>query len=130
MGKHRFEAGAANAFLYLLAGICVVTIRLNALAEWWCSRNFIIVNMIKTVILIFGKAPAGLQFRLGANNLVIVTKVMSVGMTFRTEQGRCLKYKASKYSEILGTQDCHLIHGCEVCPDSEVAHVKDLCHSG
>jgi hypothetical protein len=23
--------------------------------------------------------------------------------------------------------DCHLIHGCEVCPDSEDIHVKELC---
>jgi hypothetical protein len=127
--------------------------RLNTLAEW-CSKNFIVVNMIKTVIMIFGPSPVDLQFHLGANVLSIKVREEYVGMNINTTTRNMFEdhYKAkastARYCahRIMGIEDsagrltpeqfkvlymarvdCHLIHGCEVSPDSEDIHVKELC---
>jgi hypothetical protein len=127
--------------------------RLNALNAW-CAKNFIRVNMIKTIILIFGRAPANVQFNLGANILNIKVQEKYVGMNFRTDTRNMFedhyKMKAStarycahrilgiddstgrltpkQYNTIyMARVDCHLIHGCEVSPDNDDVHVKELC---
>ncbi|KAF7344870.1 RNA-directed DNA polymerase from mobile element jockey [Mycena venus] len=128
--------------------------RLNALGTW-CSKNFIVVNKIKTIIMIFGPAPtSGLQFHLGANTLAIKVEEKYVGMNFNTSTRNMFadhyKAKAStaRYCahRIMGIEDsagrltpkqfkdlymarvdCHLIHGCKVSPDCEDVHVKQLC---
>ncbi|KAJ7601403.1 hypothetical protein DFH06DRAFT_1026134 [Mycena polygramma] len=127
--------------------------RLNALATW-CSLNFIVVNMIKTIVMIFGPAPVGLVFKLGETTLAIKTKEKYVGMNFRTDTRNMFEdhYKAkastARYCAhrimgledstgrltpkelkplYMGRVDCHLTHGCEVSPDSEDIHVKELC---
>jgi hypothetical protein len=127
--------------------------RLNTL-DTWCSRNFIVVNMIKTIIMIFGRAPTDLLFKLGENILAITVEEKYVGMNFRTDTRNMFadhyKAKAStaRYCahRIMGLEDstgrltpkelktlymarvdCHLIHGCEVSPDCEDVHVKELC---
>jgi hypothetical protein len=58
--------------------------RLNAL-DAWCAQNFIRVNMTKTIILIFGRAPANVQFHLGVNIPNIKVWEKYVGMNFRTD---------------------------------------------
>jgi hypothetical protein len=127
--------------------------RPNALTTW-CSLNFIIVNMIKTIIMIFGPAPANLVFKLGETTLAVKIQEKYVGMNFRTDTRNIFEdhYKAkastARYCahRIMGIDDstgrltpkelktlymarvdCHLIHGCEVSPDSEDVHVKELC---
>jgi hypothetical protein len=105
--------------------------------------------------MIFGPAPmAGLQFHLGANILAIKVEEKYVGMNFNTSTRNMFpdhyKAKAStaRYCvhRIMGIEDsagrltpkefknlymarvdCHLIHGCEVSPDCEDIHVKQLC---
>ncbi|KAJ7623901.1 hypothetical protein DFH06DRAFT_1446575 [Mycena polygramma] len=126
--------------------------RLNALATW-CSLNFIVVNMIKTIVMIFGPAPVDLVFKLGETTLAIKTKEKYVGMNFRTDTRNMFEdhYKAkastARYCAhrimgledstdrltpkelkplYMGRVDCHLTHGCEVSPDSEDIHVKEL----
>jgi hypothetical protein len=117
--------------------------RLNALGAW-CSKNFIIVNKIKTVIMIFGPAPTSdLQFHLGANILAIEFEEKYVGMKFNTStrnmfadnykaKASTARYCAHRITGIedsagrltpkqfkdvyMARLDCHLIHGCEVSP--------------
>jgi hypothetical protein len=57
--------------------------RLNTL-NTWCSRNFIAVNMIKTIIMIFAPTPSNLVFNLGETTLTVKTRENYVGMHFRT----------------------------------------------
>jgi hypothetical protein len=126
--------------------------KLDALKQW-CSVNFIVVNMIKTVIMIYGRAPENLVFKLGDSILTIKTEEKYVGMNFRTDTRNMFEdhYKAkastARYCahRIMGLEDstgrltpkelktpymarvdCHLIHGCEVSPDCEGIHVKEL----
>jgi hypothetical protein len=58
--------------------------RPNALSTW-CSLNFIVVNMIKTIIMIFSPAPANLAFKLGETTLAVKIQEKYVGMNFRTD---------------------------------------------
>jgi hypothetical protein len=110
--------------------------------------------MIKTIIMIFGPSPKDLEFHLGANLLTIKEKEKYVGMNINTSTRNMFEdhYKAkastARYCahRIMGLEDsagrltpkefkvlymarvdCHLIHGCEVSPDSEDIHVKELC---
>jgi hypothetical protein len=58
----------------------------------WCARNFILINMVKTIILIFGKIPQPIsEFTLGSTTLE-----KYVGVTFRTDAQNILEahYKA------------------------------------
>jgi hypothetical protein len=127
--------------------------RLNAL-KTWCSRNFIVINMIKTIVMIYGRAPENLEFKQGATTLAIKFQEKYAGMHFRTDTRNMFEdhYKAkagtARYCahRIMGIEDytgrltpkepktlymarvdCHLIHGCEASPDSEDKHVKELC---
>ncbi|KAJ7652699.1 hypothetical protein DFH06DRAFT_1093769 [Mycena polygramma] len=128
--------------------------KLNTLYVW-CSKNFIVINMIKTVIMIFGPVPQPLPpFHLGSTTLNLTTHEKYVGVHIRTDTRNMFeshyKEKAStaRYCahRIMGLEDstgrltpkeyiqlymarvdCHLIHGCEVSPDSEDIHVKELC---
>lgn len=128
--------------------------KLNALAVW-CSKNFIVINLIKTIIPIFGPLPRPLpQFQLGSNVLSITDHGKYVGVHFRTDKPNIFqdhyKVKAStarycvhcimgledstgrltpkEYKQpYMARADCHLIHGCEVAPDCEDVHVKELC---
>ena len=68
--------------------------------EKWCARNFILINLIKTIILIFryGKSPLPLLpvFMLGKTVLKIKAEEKYVGVTFRTDTKNMLAahYKA------------------------------------
>ena len=68
--------------------------------EQWCARNFILINLIKTIILIFryGKSPLPLLpvFVLGKTQLKIKSEEKYVGVTFRTDTKNMLAahYKA------------------------------------
>ncbi|KAJ6497212.1 hypothetical protein C8R47DRAFT_972415 [Mycena vitilis] len=122
--------------------------------EQWCSRNFILINMVKTIILIFGKVAVPLPvFMLGKTTLKIKLEEKYVGVTFRTDTPNILAahYKAKartarycghrimaiedmtgrlspqEFKELfMGRVDCHLTHGAEIFPDSEDVHVKQL----
>ena len=122
--------------------------------ESWCARNFLLINMIKTIILIFGKVSQPLPvFMLGANTPEIKMEEKYVGVTFRTDSRNIVaahyqaKARAARYCghRIMAIEDmtgrltpkelkelymarvdCHLIHGCEISPDSEDVHVKQL----
>jgi hypothetical protein len=115
----------------------------------WCARNFILINMVKTIILIFGKIPRPIpEFALGSTTLE-----KYVGVTFRTDAQNILeaRYKAKartarwcghrimtvedmtgrltpkELKELyMARVDCPLIHGCEISPDSEDVQVKQL----
>jgi hypothetical protein len=104
--------------------------------------------------MIFGATPANLVFKVGETALTVTTEEKYVGMHFRMDTRNMFEahYKAkastARYCvhKIMGIEDwtgrltpkelktlymarvdCHLIHGCEVCPDSEEIHVKELC---
>jgi hypothetical protein len=53
--------------------------KLNELAVW-CSRNFIVINLIRTIILIFGPVPRG------ANVLNVTKHEKYVGVYFRSDK--------------------------------------------
>ncbi|KAJ7315542.1 hypothetical protein DFH08DRAFT_636406, partial [Mycena albidolilacea] len=126
--------------------------------EEWCARNFILTNLIKTVILIFkyGRTPLPQPppvFKLGQTDLNIEIEEKYVGVTFRTDMQNMLvaHYKAKACTgqycahRIMAVEDMtgrlmpkelkelymarvdrHLIHGCEIMPDSEDIHLKQL----
>jgi hypothetical protein len=111
--------------------------------------------MLKTVILIFGSVPYPPPvFKLGDQVLTITDEEKYVGVNFRTDTQNILQahYKAkagtARYcvhrimaiedstgrltpKELkmlyLARVDCHLTHGCEISPDCEDVHVKQLC---
>lgn len=144
-----------NSALYIIRPPPITPHAVNyRLLNAWCSRNFIIVNMIKTIVMIFDPAPANLEFKLGETVLAIKVQGKYVGMNFRTDTRNMFEdhYKAkastARYCahRIMGIEDstgrltpkelktlymarvdCHLIHGCEVSPDCEDTHVKELC---
>ncbi|KAJ7640141.1 hypothetical protein B0H17DRAFT_900630, partial [Mycena rosella] len=123
--------------------------------ERWCAMNFILVNLIKTIILIFGPTLSPLpMFHLGSTQLTVKTDEKYVGINLRTDTRNILEdhYKAKARTArycghrimaiedmtgrltpkelkqlYMARVDCHLIHGCEVSPDSEDVHVKQLC---
>ncbi|KAJ6501046.1 hypothetical protein C8R47DRAFT_970532 [Mycena vitilis] len=122
--------------------------------EQWAARNFILINLIKTIILVFGKCAVPVPvFKLGSTVLKIKPDEKYVGVTFRTDTQNILaahykaKARTARYcghrimaiedmtgrlspeelKEIyMGRVDCHLTHGCEISPDSEDVHVKQL----
>ncbi|KAJ6481555.1 hypothetical protein C8R47DRAFT_1049836 [Mycena vitilis] len=126
--------------------------------ESWCARNFILINKIKTVILIFkfGRSPLPIPhpvFMLGANQLKIVLEEKYVGVTFRTDTqnmfaahykakartGRYCGHRIMAVEDMTGRLspkdlkeiymarvDCHLTNACEVMPDCEDVHLKQL----
>jgi hypothetical protein len=55
--------------------------KLNELVVW-CSMNFIVINFIKTIVLIFGPVPRPLpEFCLGANVLNVTNHEKYIGST-------------------------------------------------
>jgi hypothetical protein len=65
--------------------------------ENWCACNFILINMIKTIIPIFGKVAQPLPvFMLGARTLEIKMEEKYDGVTFSTDTRNILAahYKA------------------------------------
>ncbi|KAJ7246142.1 hypothetical protein B0H12DRAFT_1306477 [Mycena haematopus] len=100
--------------------------KLKTLQEW-CAINFILINMLKTVILIFGTTSTPPPvFMLGATMLRIVTEEKYVGVNFRTDTQNILTPRELK-TLYMARVDCHLTHGCEISPDCEDVHVKHLC---
>ncbi|KAJ7213545.1 hypothetical protein GGX14DRAFT_360820 [Mycena pura] len=121
----------------------------------WCSNNFILVNLVKTIILIYGKIVSPLPiFRLGTTRISVKTEEKYVGVILRTDTQNMFAdhYKAKARTArqcghriwaiedmtgrlrpkelkqlYMARVDCHLIHGCEIPPDSEDMHVKHLC---
>lgn len=57
-----------------------------ATLERWCAKNFILVNMIKTIILIFGSSLSPLTtFYLGATQFTVKMEEKYVGVILRTD---------------------------------------------
>ncbi|KAJ7262647.1 hypothetical protein B0H12DRAFT_1269863 [Mycena haematopus] len=128
--------------------------KLKTLQEW-CAINLILINMLKTVILIFGTTSTPPPvFMLGATMLKIVTEEKYVGVNFHTDtqnmfedhykaKAGTARYCAHRIMAIedktgrltprelktlyMARVDCHLTHGCEISPDCEDVHVKHLC---
>ena len=122
--------------------------------EQWCMTNFILVNLVKTIILIFGSVLRPLPaFRLGNVTLAIKSDEKYVGVHFRTDTQNMFEdhyknkartgwycgHRIFAVEDMTGgltpkelkrlymaRVDCHLIHACEVMPDSEDIHVKHL----
>ncbi|KAF5378200.1 hypothetical protein D9615_007560 [Tricholomella constricta] len=122
--------------------------------EKWCSRNFIVINLIKTVILLFGRIRTPIPtFHLGGALLAIKTAEKYVGISLRTDTNNPLEdHYTSKASTArycghrimaiedltgrltpkelkqlyMARVDCHLIQGCEISPDAEDVHVAKL----
>ncbi|KAJ7081804.1 hypothetical protein B0H15DRAFT_994332 [Mycena belliarum] len=128
--------------------------KLQSLQEW-CAVNFILINMLKTVILIFGRLlePSPV-FKLGNETLKIVNAEKYVGVNLRTDtqnifedhynaKAGTARYCAHRIMAIedktgrltpkelktlyMARVDCHLTHGCEISPDCEDVHVHQLC---
>lgn len=120
----------------------------------WCARNFLLLNKIKTLIMIWGSMPnPPPQFYWGLQLLAIATRETYVGVTVQSGPGNMFKFlyseKASKARfcghRILGLEDKtghltpkelkplylarvdpHLIYACEVSPDANNVHVDLL----
>jgi hypothetical protein len=71
----------ADDILFILLLAKGLQRRLNAL-NVWCSLNFIKVNIIKTITMIFGPAPANPMFNLGENTLIVKTEEKYFSMHF------------------------------------------------
>jgi hypothetical protein len=76
-----FLAGVRISLLAQADDLLIVSLSVRGLQvklgslEQWCARNFILVNLIKTVILIFGSVPLPLPtFFLGSKQLEVVTE--------------------------------------------------------
>ncbi|GLB40535.1 hypothetical protein LshimejAT787_0804060 [Lyophyllum shimeji] len=127
--------------------------KLDAL-QLWCRRNFMILNVIKSLIMIFGPLPVILpRFWFGDKELKVSTQETYVGITLRsTARNIFIEHynkKASK-AQLIGRMifaleskvgtippwearrlytallDPHLIHGCEVCLDIDEVLRKKL----
>ncbi|KAJ6462679.1 hypothetical protein C8R47DRAFT_1239855, partial [Mycena vitilis] len=113
--------------------------------ERWCAVNFILANMVKTIISIFGPCKTPLPtFQLGSTTLSVKTDERYVGINLRTDTRNILashydaKARTERYCghRIMAVEDmtgrltpkelkqlymarvdCHLTHGCEVSPD-------------
>ncbi|KAF5374013.1 hypothetical protein D9615_009920 [Tricholomella constricta] len=122
--------------------------------EKWCSRNFIVINLIKTVILLFGNIrPPNPVFHLGGTQLSIKATEKYVEISLSTDTNNPLEgHYTSKASTArycghrimaiedltgrltpkelrqlyMARVDCHLTHGCEISPDAEDVHVAKL----
>jgi hypothetical protein len=79
---------------------CLSTGSLNtklATLERWCAKNFILVNLIKNIILIFGRTTLPPPtFHLGLTELSISTEEKYVRVNLRTDTQNMFKdhYKA------------------------------------
>ncbi|KAJ6501158.1 hypothetical protein C8R47DRAFT_970601, partial [Mycena vitilis] len=122
---------------------------------YWRAKNFILVNLIKTIILIYGAllSPPP-TFHLGLTQISVTSEEKYVGVNLRTDtrnmfadhykaKARTARYCGHRIFAIedmtggltqkelkpllMGRVDCHLTHGCEISPDSEDVHVKQLC---
>jgi hypothetical protein len=144
----------ADDLLIVSLTACGLSAKLSTL-EVWCSRNFILVNLIKTIILIYGATSLPLPtFHLGTIELSVKSEEKYVGVNLRTDtrnmfqdhytaKARTARYCAHRIMAVedmtgrltpkelkqlyMARVDCHLIHGCEISPDSEDVHVNQLC---
>ncbi len=128
--------------------------KLDALSVW-CSTHFIVVNRLKTVVMVYGLSPSAVipEFTVGAVAITLSTSEKYVGVTFQAQntapfsehyEGRA---QAARYSGhcIMGLQDktgrltpaqikllynaridCYLTHACEIMPDAVDTNVKPL----
>jgi hypothetical protein len=116
-------------------------------------KTIILVNLIKTIILNFGSVLLPLPtFFLGSKKLEVETEEKYVGVNLRTDirnplsqhytaKARTARYCGHRIMAVEDTtgrltpkelkqlymariDDCHLIHACEISPDSEDVHVK------
>ncbi|KAJ7614279.1 hypothetical protein DFH06DRAFT_921978, partial [Mycena polygramma] len=156
-----FLAGVRISLLAQADDLLIVSLSARGLneklatLERWCAMNFILVNLVKTIILIFGSGILPLPlFYLGSTQLTVKTEEKYVGVNIRTDtrnmfsdhykaKARTARYCGRRIMGIedmtgrlsprelkhiySGRMDCHLTHGCEISPDSEDVHVKQLC---
>lgn len=115
-----------------------------------------LINLIKTIVLIFRVGANLLvnpEFNLGGAQIAVKTEEKYVGVHMSTETRNFLahhyeaKARTARYSGhgvmgiedmtgrltpkelkqlYMATVDCHLIHACEITPDSDDVHVKEL----
>ncbi|KAJ7702820.1 hypothetical protein B0H17DRAFT_1043081, partial [Mycena rosella] len=124
-------------------------------ALWkWCSINFMIINAIKSLLMILGSIPRLLSvFRFGKDTVTIVKTAKYVGFNLNSTKRNIFEdhylTKASKARSIAGTLlglesmvgtlpvwearklymalvDPHLTHGCEVSLDVDPDLLKPL----
>ncbi|KAJ7066872.1 hypothetical protein B0H15DRAFT_971598 [Mycena belliarum] len=127
-----FLAGIRVSLLAQADDLLIISLSLTTL-ELWCASNFIMVNLIKTIILIFGRLVLPLPtFHLGNTALAIKTEEKYVGVNFRTDTKNILadhykaKARTARYymtgrltpKELkqlyMARVDCHLIHAEDV----------------
>jgi len=127
--------------------------KMNTLAMW-CSRNFMILNAIKSMIGIYGPLPLILpEFVLNGNPVKVSAENTYVGITLQSTSRNILKEHYSRKAgaartvgnTIMGLQsvvgylpprdtrklylalmDPHLIAGCEISPDVDPSLLKLL----
>ncbi|KAK0183917.1 hypothetical protein F5146DRAFT_964442, partial [Armillaria mellea] len=129
-------------------------LKLNAMDSWG-AVNFILVNRIKTVAMVYGTPlPSPLPtFTVGTSTLSVSEKEKYVGVLFSTDTRSMFEnhYKAKEKTAryyghsiwaiedrtgdllprharqlYMARVDCHLIHGCEVMPDATKCLVDPL----
>ncbi len=126
-------------------------LKLNAMSSWG-GLNFILVNKIKTVAMVYGSLLPSLlpRFTVGSAVLTVSEKEKYVGVVFSTdtrmmfEKHYTAKEKTACYSIwaiedrtgdllpqhakqlYMARVDCHLIHGCEVMPDATKLLIEPL----
>ncbi|KAF5339991.1 hypothetical protein D9611_012378 [Ephemerocybe angulata] len=104
--------------------------KLDSLSRW-CATNFLILNAIKSVIMIFGSKPRNLpDFKFGAASLTIVDdqtnhyndkalKVQRVGRVICGLEALVGSFQMKDAIKLyMALVDPHLTHGCEIALDT------------
>ncbi|KAJ7309309.1 hypothetical protein DFH08DRAFT_1049982 [Mycena albidolilacea] len=127
--------------------------KMNALWKW-CSINFMIINAIKSLLMILGSIPKGLPtFRFGNDAVTIVKTAKYVGLNLNSTKRNIFEDRHSKKASkvraiaetLLGLEsmvgvlpvwearklymalvDPHLTHGCEISLDVDPDLLKLL----
>jgi hypothetical protein len=87
-----FLAGVRISLLAQADDLLIVSLSVRGLQvklgslEQWCAKNFILVNLIKTIVLIFGAVPIPLpRFFLGSKQLEVKADEKYVGVNWSTD---------------------------------------------
>ncbi|KAK0430395.1 hypothetical protein EV421DRAFT_1893563 [Armillaria borealis] len=115
--------------------------------QLWCLSHFIVVNRLKTVIMVYGLSPSSVvpEFTVGEAPIHLSTSERYVGVTFQSQNnegseaarysGHCIMGLQDKTGRQTPTQvkllynarvDCYLTHACEIMPDAMDTYVEPL----
>jgi exonuclease III len=119
----------------------------------WCSKNFMVLNAVKSHIMVFGHTPYPQPaFLMGNEEVKIVIEHTYIGVTFSSSNNIFMKHYEKKAiaarhagNSIFGIEDSlgflpvdealnlynalvdpHLTHGADVCIDVAQAHLSKL----